>query len=78
MKGSKALKHIWLKKFNSFRKADAADIQEYINMSPNKKLELMQYLRESYYKLDKKMYNESKKGLQRTIKIIYRLVQQHT
>jgi sulfur relay (sulfurtransferase) DsrC/TusE family protein len=70
MRNIQYMQRIWLKKFNSFKDADEADLQEHFKMTPNERIELMQYLREIYYKFNKRAYNESRKGLRRTFKII--------
>lgn len=45
------MKDIWLKKFTSFKEADQADEQYYLEMSPAKRLEIVQQLREMHYKM---------------------------
>ncbi len=39
-------------------------------MSPQERLEIMQFLREVYYKLRGNLKNESGKGLRRVIRVI--------
>lgn len=52
----------------SFREAEAADEEEWKSMTPDERLDLVQYLREIYYEFK----NEDRKGFQR----VYRIVKQ--
>jgi len=40
------MKRIWVKKSNSFKSASQLDTNYYLSMSPSKRLETMQFLRE--------------------------------
>ena len=64
------MKKIWVNKANSFRDAERFDRNYYFAMGASKRLETMQLLRETYYKIKKRPLYESRKGLRRVIKII--------
>lgn len=55
---------------NSFKEAEKFDIAYYSNMPSSKRLEIVQFLRESYFKLKGRARNEHRKGLRRVIKVI--------
>ncbi|MCP5103908.1 MAG: hypothetical protein GY950_11040 [bacterium] len=50
----------------SFEEAEEWDIQQYRSMTPEQRLDILQHLREEYYKFK----NESRKGFQRVYRII--------
>ncbi len=52
----------------SFEEAEEWDLQQYRSMTPEQRLDILQYLREEYYKFK----NEDRKGFQR----VYRIVKQ--
>ncbi|MCK4352149.1 hypothetical protein KAW65_01950 [candidate division WOR-3 bacterium] len=60
------MKKIWIHKANTWEEAKKFDENYYLSMSSKERLETMQFLRETYFK----MKNESRKGLRRVIKII--------
>lgn len=60
------MKKIWVNKANSFKEAEEFDNNYYLSMSASERLEIMQELRDIYYKIK----NESRKRLSRFIKII--------
>jgi len=62
------MKNIWLKKFASFNEAETADLKYYSKMSASEKWDIMQFLRETYYKFKGAKY-EKGKGLRRVLKI---------
>ena len=64
------MKKIWVNKTYSFEDAERFDENYYLNMTSTERLDIMQFLRESYYKINKRLKNESRKGLRRVIKII--------
>ncbi len=64
------MKKIWVNKTYSFKDAERFDENYYLNMTSAERLDIMQFLRESYYKINKRLKNESRKGLRRVIKII--------
>ncbi len=50
----------------SFEEAEARELQENLAMTPDERLDIVQLLREEYYKFK----NESRKGFQRVYRII--------
>lgn len=50
----------------SFEEAEEWDLQQYRSMTPEQRLDILQYLREEYYKFK----NENRKGFQRVYRII--------
>ena len=64
------MKKIWVNKTYSFKDAERFDENYYLNMTSAERLDIMQFLRESYYKINKRLKDESRKGLRRVIKII--------
>lgn len=52
----------------SFEEAEEWDLQQYRSMTPEQRLDILQYLREEYYKFK----NVDRKGFQR----IYRVIRQ--
>ena len=52
----------------SFKEAEEWDLEQAMSMTPEERLDIVQYLRERYYKIR----NEDRKGLQRVYKIIKR------
>lgn len=64
------MKKIWVKKAESFKSAERFDIEYYLKMSPAQRLELMQILREMYYKINPHKIDEGRKRLRRSVKII--------
>lgn len=64
-------KKIWIKKSNSFKAARRFDMEYYLSMSPDERLETMQFLRETAFKLKSGLgYEKDRKGLRRVIKTI--------
>lgn len=63
-------KKIWLNKTRSFNAAQEFDVQYYLSLSREERLEIMQLLREMRFKIKKGFRNESRKRLRRVIKII--------
>ena len=60
------MKKVWVNKIDIWEAAERFDENYYLSMSRTKRLETMQFLRETYFK----MKNESPKRLRRVIKII--------
>ena len=52
----------------SFEEAEEWDIEQWLSMTPEQRLDELQYLREIFYEWK----NENRKGLQRVYKIIKR------
>jgi hypothetical protein len=63
------MKRIWIRKTDSHKEAEKFDLEYYLNMTPKKRIETMQYLREIYYKIKGKD-EKGREGFQRVIKII--------
>lgn len=64
------MKKKWVKHFRSFLKAEQSDKKSDKALSPTKKLELVQILRETYSKIRGKKKNDSRAGLRGFVKII--------
>lgn len=63
-------RNIWVKKINSFSEEYNNDLEYYTNMSSEERIELVQFLREQYLKINGIDPHESGKGLRRAINII--------
>lgn len=63
------MKRIWVRKIDSHKEAERFDLGYYLSMTPQKRIETMQYLREIYYKIKGKD-EKGRERLQRVIKII--------
>jgi hypothetical protein len=64
------MKKIWIKIFDSPKKAAQADREYYNQMTPAERLDTMQYLRETFSKFKGKKKYECSTGLRRIIKVI--------
>lgn len=67
------MKKIWVNKTYSFEDAERFDENYYLNMTSTERLDIMQFLRESYFKIikfEKDLKNESRERLRRVVKII--------
>lgn len=64
------MKKIWLNKADSFQKAEEFDDQYNLSLSPEERLSAVQLLREEYFKINKALKNENRKGLRRVLKIV--------
>ncbi len=64
---------IWVNKTESFKSAEKSDTGYYLNMTSSERLEMMQYLREIYFKFRKGKRNESRKGLRGSVKVIQQI-----
>jgi len=64
------MKKIWINKARSFKSAEEFDIEYYQKIGPRKRLELMQILREMFYKIRSYKKNEGRKRLRRFVKIV--------
>ena len=65
-----AMQKIWVRKAKSFSKAQEQDIEYYLKMSPQERLETVQFLREQHPKFARVKLNESRKRLRRTVRIV--------
>ena len=64
------MKKIWMRKAKSFSEAKEQDMDYYLNMSAQERIEIVQFLREQYPKFAKVGLSESRKGLRRTVRVI--------
>jgi hypothetical protein len=65
------MKRVWVKKLKSFKLSEQFNLDYYLSMSPQERLEIMQFLREMVFKFKKDMkHGKGRKGLRRIIKII--------
>ena len=64
------MKKMWLYKANSFKKARDFEKKYYSNMSSSERMDMVQFLREQYFKLKGRLKDESRKGLRRSIRVI--------
>ncbi len=64
------MKKVWVNKADSFEEAEKFDESYYRTMSPEERLETMQFLREIYAKMKRRRTGGDRKGFRRTIKII--------
>jgi len=62
-------KKIWINRAKSFKAAQDFDVEYYLSMNSQDRLETVQYLREIYYKMKKGLKDEGRKRLRRVIKI---------
>ncbi len=61
---------VWVKKMGSFSEAQDQNLEYYLNMSAQERLETVQFLREQYTKLNGTSPDESGKGLRRTVRVV--------
>jgi hypothetical protein len=61
---------IWVKKSRTFSEAQDQDLQYYMNMTPQERIETVQLLREQYFKFNGNVPDESGKGLRRTVRVV--------
>lgn len=52
----------------SFEEAEEWDAQQYLSMTPEERLDILQHLRDEYFVLN----NESRKGFQRVYRVVKR------
>ncbi|MFH1854572.1 MAG: hypothetical protein ABH815_04595 [Candidatus Omnitrophota bacterium] len=64
------MKKIWVHKVNSFKKAKDFEVKYYSDLSGSERIDIVQFLREQYFKLKGRLKDESRKGLRRSIKIV--------
>jgi len=64
------MKKIWMKKSGSFREAEEFDQEYYLKMTPEERIDTMQFLREIYYKFGKEKKRKGRTRIQKVIKII--------
>ena len=61
---------VWIKKISSFSEARDQDLQYYLNMSAQERLETVQFLREQYFKFNGIIPYESGKGLPKIVRVV--------
>lgn len=59
-----------MNKTKSFKEAENFDRNYYFKMSDSERLSTIQFLRELYFKINRKISREDRAGLRRVIKII--------
>jgi hypothetical protein len=64
------MKKIWIKKFNDFKVADAAERSYYAKMTPSERVDIIQFLRDQFNKFSGEKKNARGKRLRRAVKII--------
>jgi hypothetical protein len=64
------MKKIWINKPKSYEEANEFDLEYYLNMTPEKRLEIVQFLRDEYIKMKGLSKSEIRKGLRRFLKIV--------
>ena len=64
------MQKIWVRKSKSFFDAQEQDLDYYLNLSAQERLETVQFLREQYPKFARVKLNESRKRLRRTVRIV--------
>ncbi|MCM8777814.1 MAG: hypothetical protein NC905_06095 [Candidatus Omnitrophica bacterium] len=58
---------IWVKKCKGLKKANRVDMEYYLKMKPEQRIETVQMLREMRFKLNG---DEDRKGLRRVVRIV--------
>jgi hypothetical protein len=61
---------IWVNKSTSYKEAQEFDDSYYLSLTPTERLEVVQFLREEYWKLKKDTKHERGKRLRRVLKIV--------
>ncbi|MEK6732345.1 MAG: hypothetical protein AABY55_01850 [Candidatus Omnitrophota bacterium] len=61
---------IWIHRASSFKEAEEFDLKYYHKMSSSKRLDMIQFLRDLYFKINGISKDECKKRLRRIIKVI--------
>lgn len=65
------MKTTWIRSCNSFKEAKAFDERHYASLSASERLAIVQFLRESFHKQEKKgKRGKHRKGLRGFIKIV--------
>lgn len=64
------MKKIWVHKVSSFDDAEKFERAYYSRMSPEERLDIVQFLREAYGKINRRAARAHRKGLRRVVKII--------
>ncbi len=64
------MRKVWVHKAKSFHEASQFDLSYYASMSPSKRLETVQYMREGWLQFRKNSHGKYRKRLRRVFKII--------
>ena len=64
------MKQIWVNIADSYKQAEDFDMKYYGLLSPQERLEIVQFLRESYLKIDRRLKDADRKRLRRIVKIV--------
>jgi hypothetical protein len=64
------MERAWIHKAKSFREAEEFDLNYYASMSPSKRIETVQYLRESWLRFGRNKHGNGRKRLRRVFRII--------
>lgn len=67
---NEVVQRTWIHKAKLFNEAHKFDLAYYANMSPSKRLETVQYLREIWWRFGRNKYGNGRKRLRRVFKII--------
>ncbi len=65
-------KKIWVKKISGLEQENKADLEYYLAMTPEERLDIVQLLRDVHVKFTGARSYEDRKGLRRSIKIVER------
>ena len=61
---------IWVKRAGSFSEAQDHDLRYYMNMTPQERIETVQFLREQYFKFNGMSLREGRKRLRRIARVV--------
>ena len=64
------MKKIWFNRANSFEEAQDFDTAYYLNLSSAERVEIVQILREEYFKSDGLEFREDGKRLRRVFRVV--------
>lgn len=64
------MKRIWVNKAKSYAEAGRFDLEYYLSLLPEERLDEMQRLRDDYWKLCVERENASRKRLRRSVRIV--------
>lgn len=64
------MKKIWVHKAQSYKEAEEFERKYYSRMTPEERLDIVQFLRESYGKMNKGAALAHRAGLRRVVKIV--------
>ena len=64
------MEKIWVKRLKDFEEKNESDLAYYLAMSPEERLDIVQFLRETHLKLLGDWGRASREGLRRSVKVI--------